>query len=195
MVQTRRAAWQQHHSVSLSKPTQYVHRDQRRAPKRNGEATTTGLQGKYVHPRRLIVLQSVADLADSVSKSKKRRHTYDYSRQRESDGSFPCTCNSSMEDWCTCLCCRWPRGRGLECRTHRTGYSFTHSQLCFSSTSPVCLAGSQCKFCRTHRQFSAQMDIFCNGRSFEARMKEYEYLPTPVVVHGSYLTNLGNPDE
>ena len=81
MVQTRRAAWQQHHSVSLSKPTQYVHRDQRWAPKCNREVTATGLQGKYMHPRRLIVLQSVADFADSVSKPKKRRHTYDYRRQ------------------------------------------------------------------------------------------------------------------
>lgn len=114
MVQAQQAAWQQHHFVSLSgsgEPTQYVHHDQRQAPECNGQVTATGLQGKWVHPWSLVVLQSITDLVDSVSKSNK---------QWEDNGRLMEVFPGVLERFMHTSLCRWCPGCGPEYCMHQT---------------------------------------------------------------------------
>ncbi|KAL4064200.1 xylose isomerase-like protein [Scleroderma yunnanense] len=48
-------------------------------------------------------------------------------------------------------------------------------------------------FVKSQRKWTSPALTEGNITSFKARMKQFGYLPDHVLVHGSYLTNLGNP--
>ena len=105
-----------------------------------------------------------------------------------------------MEDRRTRFCCRWCREHGLECRTHRVGDSSAYLDDIGSHPRSLLLvlahsANAFALFVKSQRRWSSPPLTEENIISFKARMKEFGYSPGHVLVHGSYLINLGNPDK
>ena len=97
----------------------------------------------------------------------------------------------SMEDWSTCLSCRRSGEYRPECSV-----GWVRSTIHVNPPLlKLCSANAFALFVKSQRKWDAPPLRAENIEAFKRRMQDLGYSSKYVLPHGSYLINLGNPDE